>query len=265
MFKHLRLQDKILLILFPIIATIISIFLVNSYPISTILFYGVPGIYLLLRFGHLWQGKKGLLFAIVVATPFAIIVDYIGIKSGLWYTPKSYSAVRFLGVIPWEDFLWMITATFTMIIIYETLLDKGKHELLDHRMLYFILSAAIVLSSFFLLLLVGRSDLFAFDSQYTYLAIGSLFFLLPAILFIIKFPKFLKRFLPLSGYFLYLTILFEITATYLGQWIFTGKYLLSLLNIFGNTPVAYEELFFVGVIGPMAAIAFYEFFDDDRK
>ncbi len=263
MLKHLGLWDKILLILFPIIATFVSIFFINSYPLSTILFYGVPGIYLSLRFGHLWQEKKGLLFAILVATPFAIIVDYIGIQSGLWYTPTSYFTVRFLGVIPWEDFLWMITATYTMIIIYETLLDKGKHELLDRRMLYFLLSAAIVLSGFFLLILTGRSDLFIFNSQYTYLVLGSLFFLLPTVLFILKFPKFLKRFLPLSAYFLYLTILFEIIATYLNQWIFTGTYLLPPINIFGNTPIAYEELFFVGIIGPMAAVAFYEFFDDD--
>lgn len=263
--KHLKLIDIILLILFPIIATAISIFIINSYPLSTILFYGVPGIYLSLRFGHLWQEKKGLLFAILVATPFAIIVDYIGIQSGIWYTPQSYFATRFLGVIPWEDFFWMITATYTMVIIYETLLDKGKHELLDRRILYFLLSAAIVLGSFFLLLLLGRSDLLIFDSQYTYLVLGSVFFLFPTVLFVLKFPKFLKRFLPLSAYFLYLTILFEITATHLNQWIFTGIYLLPPLNIFGNAPIAYEELFFVGIIGPMAAIAFYEFFDNGEK
>lgn len=263
--RHLQLRDKILLVLFPVFAVIFSVNFFNSYPLSTILFYGVPGIYLSLRFGHLWQEKKGSLFAILVATPFAIIVDYVGIKSGLWYTPKSYLAIRFLGVIPWEDFLWMITGTYTIVMIYETLLDKGKHELLDRRMLYFILSAIIVLSAFFLLLIIGGSNIFVFNSEYTYLFLASVFFLLPAVLFILKFPKFLKKFLPLSAYFLYLTVLFEITATYLHQWVFTGKYLIPPLNIFGNASVAYEELFFVGIIGPMAAVAFYEFFDNGRK
>ena len=60
------------------------------------------------------------------------------------------------------------------------------------------------------------------------------------------------------GYFTYLTLLFEIVATFLKQWIFSGAYIFSPLNIFGNTPIPLEELFFVGFVGPLAAVAFYE-------
>lgn len=268
MFKaigHLQLWDKIILLLLPVVAMFVSFGLINSYPLSTILFYGMPGIYVSLRFGKVWQEKKDLLFVTLVSTPFVIIIDYIGVKSGIWYTPHSYFATRFLGVIPWEDFFWMLTATYTILIIYETLLDKGKRELIDRRMLYFILSLLLVLGSFFLLIATQGSEFFIFDSEYTYFILGSIFFLFPAIVFIYEFPKFLKRLLPLSAYFLYLTILFEITATYLEQWIFTGKYLFPPLQIFANTPIAYEELLFVGFIGPMALIAFYEFFDNGPR
>ncbi len=246
----------------PIVAMFFSVKFNSSYSISTILFYALPGIYVLLRFGKIWQWWKALLFSVLFTTPFTIIVDYIGIKSGLWYTPTSSLAVRFLGIIPWEDFLWMIAGTYTIIMIYETLVSEGKQELINRRAIYFVLSAIIVLSIFFLFFVTGRTDFFIFESKYAYLILASIFFLFPALLFVIKFPEYLKNFLPLSVYFLYLTILFEITATYLHQWIFTGKYLIPPLNIFGNTPIPYEELFFVGVVGPIVALSLYEFFDN---
>lgn len=265
-FLHgLRKIDYIVLFCLPIIAILVSVKFTAPYLVSIFLFYALPGIYLSFRYGHVWQVNKGLIFAILVATPFAIIVDFIGTQSGLWYVPNTLFSQRFLGIIPWEDFVWMITATYTMIIIYETLFDKSKRELINKRMWYFCSSAFLVLGSFFLLLIFGNSQWLVFKNDYTYLLLGTVFFLLPAILFTAKFPKFIKKSLPLMGYFLYLTLLFEITATFLTQWTFSGTYISPVLNIFGNTPIPFEELFFVGFIGPLAAIAFYEFFDDDRK
>ncbi len=150
-------------------------------------------------------------------------------------------------------------------MIYETLLNKKRQELAYRRMLYFILPAIIVLVIFFFILATGRSEIFVFNGKYTYLILASIFFLFPALLFMVKLPKYLKFFLPISGYFLYLTILFETTATYLNQWVFAGQYLIQPLNIFGNTPIPYEELFFVGIIGPMTALSLYEFFGNNRK
>lgn len=263
--NRLQSWDKILLLLFPVIAMIVSTQLINSYALSTVLFYGLPGIYLSFRFGQVWQIKKVFLFAILFTIPFTIVVDYIGIKSGLWYTPTSSLIVRFLNTTPWEDFLWMIVGAYTIVMIYETLINQGKQELINRRALYFLLPAVIIIVVFFFILTVFGSEVFVFHGKYTYLILASIFFLSPALLFIIKFPEYLKKFLPISMYFLYLTIFFEITATYLNQWIFTGQYLIQPLNIFGNTPIPYEELFFVGIIGPMTAVSLYEFFDKDVK
>jgi len=264
--KKLKWFDILVLLVLPILAALISVYLINLYPVATFLFYGLPGIYLAFRFGHVWEEEKAVLFAVLVSTPFAIIVDYIGIKSGIWYTTRSLFAHRFLNTIPWEDFFWMAVATYTMIVIYQTLLEAhDKKEIVDNRMLYFLISALFVLGCFFSLLIVGHENLFAFDSQYTYLFLGSLFFLLPAVLFLMKFPKFLKRLWPLSLYFLYLTTFFEVIATYLNQWTFNGEYILPPLDIFNRAPIAIEELIFVGLVGPIAAVAFYEFFDNGKK
>lgn len=261
----LSLSEKLILILLPMVGVFLSVIFSVPYIVSIFLFYVAPAIYLALQFGHWWQEKKAVIFAIVFSMPFAIIVDYIGIKSGIWYTPHSIFATRFLTTIPLEDFLWMIAGTYTIITIYETLLDKSKHELVDRRVLYFVFSAIFALGVFFFLLVSGNQQILVFNSKYTYLILATIFFLLPALFFLIKFPKFFRKLLPLLGYFFYLTFLFEVTATYLGQWVFNGQYIVPPLNIFGTAPIAWEELFFVGIVGPITAIAFYELFDNGRK
>ena len=262
---NLSASEKLTLVMLPIIGVLVSIIFSVPYIISVFLFYVIPATYLAFKFGHLWQEKKAVIFSIFFATPFIVIVDYIGIKSGIWYTPHSLFATRFLSTIPFEDFVWMFAGTYTIVAIYETLLDKSKHELADRRMFYFILPAIFALGVFFLLLLLGDPQIFSFNSKYTYLVLATIFFLLPALIFLIKFPKFFRKILPLIGYFFYLTFLFEITATYLGQWIFNGQYIIPPLNVFGNAPIAWEELFFVGIIGPITGVAFYELFDNGNK
>jgi len=249
----------------PIAGALVSIGFNAPYLLSILLFYGAPGIYCALRFGHRWQAIKALFFAVVASFPFALVVDYIGTVSGVWYAPHTLFPGRFLDIIPWEDFIWMAVAAYTIIVLYEIFLDRGKREFADRRMWHFVLFSLLGLSAFFLVLASGNQGAFVWGSQYAYLYLGVAFFLLPAALFLWRFPQFLIRFLPVAGYFLYLTALFEITATHLQQWIFTGSYLLPPLNTLGNNPVPYEELFFVGVVGPLAAIALYEFFDDDEK
>lgn len=78
-----------------------------------------------------------------------------------------------------------------------------------------------------------------------------------------RFPKFFKKSFGIVVYFFCITVLFEFTATSLEQWVFPAQYLFPPVSLFGLGLVPIEELFFVGMIGPLAAIAFYEFFDDD--
>lgn len=257
--------DRLVLVGLPIVAGVISVLLNTPYLVSILLFYGAPGFYVAFRFGHTWQAIKGFLFAVITSLPFAVVVDYIGTASGVWYVPKTLFSGRFLDVIPVEDMLWMFCATYTVVMLYEVFCDKGKHELVDRRMRYFVILALSALGVFFLAVALGNSSLFAWQSRYTYLALGALFFLLPALLFLWRFPQFRRRSLPLVGYFLSLTVAFEFTATTLGQWVFTGKYLLPPLIVFANNPIPYEELFFVGIVGPLTVVALYEFFDDDRQ
>ncbi|MDB5259007.1 MAG: hypothetical protein JWO73_215, partial [Candidatus Taylorbacteria bacterium] len=53
------------------------------------------------------------------------------------------------------------------------------------------------------------------------------------------------------------TFLFEMIATYHGYWLFTGSYLFDPVSLGGIGHVPLEELFFVGMVGPIAGISFY--------
>lgn len=262
---RLKIYDFLVLALLPLLAALLSILFRAPYLLSIFLFYVIPGIYLSLRFGKAWQLAKGFVFAIIISLPFAIIVDYIGTVSGVWFVPVSLFPERFLGVIPVEDFFWMLSAIFTLVMGYEIMLDKGKHELADKRLWHFTSIGFFALSAFFLLLASGKHSLFIWESRYTYLILGMVFFVSPVALFLWHFPKFLKKTFPLLVYFFALTFFFEVTATFLSQWVFTGAYFLPPFSLEGMNPIPWEELFFVGVVGPLGVVTFYELFDDDRK
>jgi hypothetical protein len=263
--KRLSVYDFFVLALLPFLSSLVSLVFHAPYILSIFLFYSLPGIYLILRFGRLWQVAKGAIFTFIISLPFAIIIDYIGTTSGVWYVPYSLFPSRFLGVIPIEDFFWMASGVFTLVVGYEIMLNKGKRELADKHLWYFISIALFVLSAFFLILASGGKHLFVWEGPYTYLILGTVFFALPTLIFLWHFPQFLRRALSLVAYFFALTFFFEITATFLNQWVFTGVYFLPPINFFGFNPIPWEELFFVGFVGPFSVVAFYELFDDDRK
>jgi hypothetical protein len=263
--RHIPFRDMLILLAFPLIGAAVSLCAKTPYLISTFLFYVVPGIYVTIRFGHMWQATKNLLFSVVIAIPFTIVVDFIGTSSHVWYVPHTVFSTRFLGIIPWEDFFWLGLATYTIVALYAALLNEGERELAGPRLWYFVALASLMVIVFLVLLLSGLSEFFTSNSRYTYLGLGVAFFALPAGLFVWRFPWFLRRTAPLVAYFFYITILFELSATLLRQWVFTGTYLFPPLSVFGGGPIPYEELFFVGIVGPVATIAFYELCDDDLK
>jgi hypothetical protein len=52
-----------------------------------------------------------------------------------------------------------------------------------------------------------------------------------------------------------------LVAVHLHYWEFEGHYLIPMLDVPGVGPIPYEELFFVGVVGPVAGVAMYELLD----
>jgi hypothetical protein len=170
-----------------------------------------------------------------------------------------------MGLLPYEDFSWMIFAVYTMVALYDYFKGSrgGDATLMNRRMWRFIIPAIIALVCFFSLAYTNPA-FFVWNTPWAYVFLGLVFFALPAIIFFFLAKYSWGHAIRVAGYFLYLTILLEITGSILKDWVFSGSYLFAPLVI-GAVTIPWEELFFVGIIGPFAAIGFYEYFNGSRK
>jgi hypothetical protein len=147
-------------------------------------------------------------------------------------------------------------------MFYEHFLDKHvKKENYTKNMKYFIVLTLILLGLFFSAFIANPAFL---KIPYFYLVFGMILGLLPVIFVLLKFPILFSKFFKTTAYFFVLTFAYEITALKLGWWSFPGTEFIGWVSVLG-TRFPLEELFFWIVLGGMIILAWYEFFDDDRK
>ena len=167
----------------------------------------------------------------------------------------------FFRDIPIEDLIWGFLLVYSVIIFYEHFLDKGKHNLVDKRLKYFILPIITLLLIFFLLYFFNPNLL---RLNYAYLWMGIILIFIPSITFLSFFPKLLSKYVKTGSYFFVLAFIFELTALQLNQWTFPGTHFIGWVQIAGHA-FPFEEFFFWFVLVAIAILSYYEFFDDDRK
>lgn len=253
--------DLGLLLIYPVIATIISL-LINSSNVlfSILMFFGIPSIYLSYK-GKEYV-KKSLIFSLVIGIPFTIIIEYIANYTKAWDTTTSFS-YKFLGHIGLEMFIWGVAFAYFIIIFYEYFLDKSVEKRgYNKNLKYFIILLLVLLSIFFILLITNTSYL---KIPYSYLVMGLVLGVIPLAAVLLKFPRLLSKFLKTGAYFFFLTFTFEITALKLGWWKFPieGQFL-GWVTFLGHAfPI--EELIVWMLISAMGVLAYYEYFDDDQK
>jgi len=196
--KRLKKVDVILLVLFPIMAVVVSLLIKANYLVSILLFFGLPAAWLSYRTQHM-IAKSGF-FALTISIPLTILGNSIAVLNDAWRTTSMFS-YRVFGVFPVEDFLWSFMGFYLLIIFYEHFLNKGKHELVDERMKYFVWPA-VFLVVLFLFVLFLKPDLLVF--KYSYLLIGFVFVLLPVVTFLSFFSSFNIKICQNSKLFFYL-------------------------------------------------------------
>lgn len=243
------------LLVLPLVAATAALLLRSNYLSAIFLFYGLPATYLIAQRPSLLN-RPLLISATLISIPFALIVDYIGVVSGLWFVPHSVLSVRFLGIVPLEDLLWLAASATTVLIFYHSFTEaplphRTSPRLYRYAAVSLIVVAVFIVSAWFL------PSLYVHHSPYTYTVVASLFFLVPALLLVLRYPGTPRNAAPVALYFLYLTVAFELTATHLGYWTFPGSYLLPPLRIAGFAPVPLEEFMFVGVVGPLAVLGIF--------
>ncbi len=255
-------RDLILLILWPILASLISFLINANFFVSILLFLGVPSVYLSLI--NQKYVKKILLFSLAFGLPVGIVVDYIMELTGGWYIPYSiFGSFRLFGFITLDILLWGVLETYLILIFYETFVEqKCTPELYSSNFKYLLILVILALGAFVLLYFYNP---FLLNIDYFYLKMGLVMIILPVVSMLLKFPKFWNRFLNMGVYFFIFDFIYELTAVKLGQWSFPAEnQFIGIVDIMGIR-FAFEEIFFWMILTAMAIVAFYEFFDDDKK
>lgn len=250
-----------IVLLWPIIATIVSFLIKPNSAGSTLLFLGIPSLYLAIR-GREYV-KKVFIFSIIVAVPTIIVLDYIAQVSGSWAMHiTSIIPFKFFGIVTFEVVLWAFFTCFFIIIFYEYFLDKHvTHRLYNPKMKYLLIIILVVFVLFLVFLFASSSLL---NIPYFYFIFGIILFFIPFLFQFLEYPKATSKFFLVTAYFFYFNFIYEITAVKLGWWAFPGKYFIGWISMFGiRFPL--EELLFWFILMILAILSFFEFFDDDEK
>ncbi len=248
--------DILALILFPLLATVISLTFKTNLLISSFLFWGLLAIY----FGFRTKRAvlRSLTFSLSAGVIFAIVIDLLGSLDNAWYTPTIFN-FRILGA-PIENFIWNILFTFTILIIYEHFFDKGKHKLFGKRMSYlflWLLSQLLVV----LLLFIAKPEVLTIP--YFYLKAGLFFIFFPLIGFLAFFPKFISPFVKIGSYIFIVALINELVALHLSHWRFPGVNFIGWVELLGYK-FPFEEFIFFICLSSIALLCYFEFFDDDQ-
>jgi hypothetical protein len=248
--------DLILLVLFPILASIISLVFEIGFVGGILLFMVVPSIYL--SFRNPKKIKKSFLFSIFFSIPFSFVGDYLAVINKVWQTPSIY---RIFGVVSIEQFLWGFCFIYLVIIFYEYFLDKGRDNKLSkdfkHMVIYLTIMAISLLFFIFFM-----PSLLIFD--YAYLFMGIFFIIFPLIFLYKPIAKAFPKFLVATIYFIFFDLIYEITALKLDHWSFPGSQFIGKISL-GGMMFPVEELIFWMGLGVIMILSWYEFFADDKK
>ena len=230
-----------------------------SYFDSLILVFVIPSAYLSIKSRKLI--KKVSVFSLAASIPIALIFELLGVGEKAWVIPNSIIPWRLFSFSPIENYLWQFLTVYTIIIFYEYFCNKSFQPNISRKIK---LMNLILYSLAGLLVVVYLINSELLNIKYSYIWPGIILFIIPSLLFLIKKRYFLKSFLKVQLFFLYSHLIFELIGVKLGHWLYTSSNYIGLVKILGQV-IPVEELFFVMIIGALAACAYYEFFTYERN
>lgn len=250
-------KDLIILIILPILAVILSLVFKTNFLISTLLFFGLPSLYL--SFKNKKSIKKTFVISVLTAIPFSIILEYFAEKGGTWFVNSVFS-YRIFGLITIDGIIWFFLMTYFIIIFYEYFFDKKDNGKINKK----ISILEVFLVSLLIIMFVIHLFFNEFILSYFYLIMGLLLVSSPILLYLRIRPNFIPRYIKIVFYFTPIFLLYEITALQLNQWSFPGKNFIGWVNLFGYS-FPFEEFIFWIALSSISIISYYEYFADDRK
>jgi len=252
--------DLALILIWPIIAAIISFTIKPNTFVSIILFLVIPSLYLSIQGKEYW--KKSAIFAAGAIIPIMIAIDYIAHLTGIWIIPETILPFKIFDFVTLEVILWAFFTTYFVVVFYEYFLNKHATKRLWTSKTKYLFLAGLILFVLFVFFYFFFPNLLKIP--YWYLVFGVVLALIPFLLQLFKYPKTTSKFLLPFIYFFFMFFIWEITGLKLGWWDFPGEMFIGWISIFG-TNFPFEEALFWFVLLALSILSFYEYFDDDEK
>ena len=248
------------LILFPIFATVISLYLKVNFFTSIILFFVIPSFYLSLHLGK--KFFRVVFFSLICGLLPSLIIEQLAVHNNIWSVTSIFTA-RFFTV-PIEQILWGTSFVYVIIAFYEVFFAKKTKELINQRA-FFLAGFFLFLFFFVTYFLSSFPDFPLFKMRFYYMIAGIIIFLIPIVVTIIKYPKIRYQFFIIALYFFVLNTLFEFVAIKLNLWSFPGEEeYVAMINLF-NITIPVEEFFFFSILGSSAVLSYYCLFNIPKK
>ncbi|TSC83300.1 MAG: hypothetical protein G01um101419_54 [Parcubacteria group bacterium Gr01-1014_19] len=258
-FRRLHLAA---LVVYPILASVASLYWQADLWLSLILFYLVPSVYLSIL--NPAAIRKSALFAVLFGAPSYAIVDYLAHLTKAWalHTSSGLLGQKIFNFTSVEQILWGAFSVYFVVMFYEYFFDREiSRNSLPSSMRWLVIGTALAAGFVFLLAAVRPEKL---DISYFYLKSGAVLALAPVVLVLMLLPWLSGKFLKVAAYFAIFNLIYELTALRLNQWSFPGQQFIGQVTLLGQT-FPFEELFFFILLGSMALLCYYEVFDDDRR
>jgi hypothetical protein len=254
-----RQSTLIILLMWPLVATLFVLLTHANYLASQVLFWGFPAILL-----SLWTPHRILKAALVsaIATGFGIACNFIFYLNGQWYVASTVFASRMFGLMAWEDILYFFLFFYAPILFWEHFLEPKRPERVwQSRMRSLSIGFACFMAA---VLATWKWLPGALLIPYFYLIVTLLLFVAPVVLSVAMHPKLTPRLLRIGAYFGYVAILFEVTSILLGQWNYPSTQFIGWVELFGAR-FPFEEFITWILIGAPGVVVWYEYFADDNR
>lgn len=252
--------DLIVVCCLCIAAVPVSLIFRTNFLVSTILFFGIPSIYLLFRqhrqLRHIFAAS--VLFGVV----FGFAFDFLAEINNAWSWAGTDQLVfpwKILGVVSIDVMVWFFFWVLFAVVFYEHFFEQDRKVRLSSHFKYALIPMLVVVVLLVVVYINKKELLFI---PYAYFVLG-VFTLLPFIYLLIKSRHSLPKLIKASLFFVPLYFVYELTALSLGQWTFPGQYIgtVSIQSII--FPI--EELFVWIFASSTILLSYYEVYVDDMK
>ncbi len=250
--------DHIAIYIFPICSALLATVFATNYFYTIILFYGLPSVYLSLRYSR--YIKKAFFFALIFGSVFTIPLDYLAHLNGAWEIIAP--GYRILEFIPVTDFMWAILIVYLIAIHHEGIAHHQLNDNVYQKRTKLFLNSMIAVLLLFMIIKLNFPQYLEID--YFYFKAGIVALIIPAFFWLHTRIKVALSFFKTAVFFTLTSILHEIVALNSQHWIFPKSGMFIGYVPFFTYMIPIEEYLFFFILLSVGILTYYEFFEESQ-